>query len=190
MKQHSIDLLPEAIRQRNQAGLVTGRYIAAVVIAAIVLVVTSTHSRILTSNANARLVKAEANAKQVRDKEEMADQLRRQLRDAQMFVSDYNRVALPLELSRVLSAIVQALPESVTLTRVDIDAGYRRMSSGPRSKGKPVQNEVPPRMLRAELTGFASSDQEIAQLVAALDGTKPFDRISLDFSRTMPGRSK
>ena len=43
-----------------------------------------------------------------------------------------------------------------------------------------------PRQLRIELSGFAASDAEIAELVGRLRVIDPFENVSLDLSRTRP----
>ena len=46
-----------------------------------------------------------------------------------------------------------------------------------------IQGAVP-RVLTGELSGFAATDQDVAQLVANLEHVGVFEQVSLDFSRT------
>jgi len=84
----------------------------------------------------------------------------------------------------VMATVINNLPESLTLDQFNIDAGARSNGHLPRAKGLETKDETPPRILSAEISGFAATDQEIAELVGRLDGTSPFRDVNLDFSRT------
>jgi hypothetical protein len=184
MRQHSIDLLPESVRARGQAGLRMGRFIAISVAALSALVVTATHSRVMLRSEQEQFVIASAEANQLFATETRAVELRKILADTQAFTSMYDRIALPLDVSAVAATVINALPESVTLDQLDVDAGARMVSRSPRSKGVDAKAQTPPRVLTAEVSGFASTDQHIAELVAVLEATPPFRDVNLDFSRT------
>ena len=190
MRQHSIDLLPDAVRQRNQAGLRTGRYVAGLLAAVIVVIVLATQARFQLDRAEKALLVAEVEANHVLEAEAKARELRTLLDEAHRYIDGYQELALPMDVSAVLATLVNQLPESVTLDRIDLDAGARRIVSSVRSKGAADDEEAPPRVLTGELAGFATSDIEIAELVTRLQEVPPFEKVSLDFSRTKPVRGR
>lgn len=190
MTQRAIDLLPDAIRARSQAGVVAGRYVAALLIAVVLLGLTATHSRLMLDLSRQRLKVAEEQADIVLAAEAKAARLRQSLAETHAFIARYELIALPLEISRVLATIVGELPPSATLDRIDLYAGTRQRNRSSRSRGSAGADGAPPRVLTGELSGFAASDQDVAQLVTNLDAIGLFRQVSLDFSRTRTVRGR
>ena len=62
MKQHPLDLLPDAIFERSQAGLRTGRLLCALGVVVAAVVVTATHSRLAVRSEQDRLTTASITA--------------------------------------------------------------------------------------------------------------------------------
>lgn len=192
MSQKPIDLLPESIRASCLAGIRTGRTIAAVGIAIAIVVIAATHTRFKLDRARDGLQLAEAHADQVLAAEAQARELSAQLADVRELISTHDAIILPLELSAVLATLVNQLPPSVGLDRLDLDAQSRTRGRGgsatrPRTTGagsNEASNTLPPRVLIGEMTGFAASDDEIAELVSRMETMQPFSAVSLDFSRT------
>jgi len=90
-----------------------------------------------------------------------------------------------VEISAVMATVVNALPASVTLEQIDIDAGTRAGGRSPRARTTSEKKAAaPPRILTCEISGFASSDGHIAELVNRLEATPPFRNVNLDFTRT------
>lgn len=191
--QHPLDLLPGSIRARSLAGLRTGRLVGASLLAIIVLVVLTTHSRIFLNRARANLETAQGQANVVLAGDAQAKELRSELHRIRQSIARYRRISVPLETSRVLASLINALPPSVTLERISLEVGaHRRAGSSRRNKpandrgkGRPVG-----RSLAGTVAGFAATDQEIAELVAAIGAIPPFRDVSLDFSRTRSVRDK
>lgn len=189
--QHPIDLLPKAIYAQSQAGLRMGRFGAASAVVIVMLVVAATHSRIVLRNAQIDKYNISAQATQVSEIEVKAATLRRSLADLQKFTEVYQKTAYPLNLSAILATIVHKLPPSVTLDQISLNAGTRQTARTPRSKSLASKDEpAPPRILTGDVSGFAASDQYIADLVSRLKGTPPFREVSLDFSRTRNVRNR
>jgi hypothetical protein len=189
-RQHSIDLLPQAIYARSQAGLRMGRFIAASVMTVVGLVVLVTHSRIALRAAEDELVAVSTQAKQVFATEARADELRKTLADTRKFIETYDRVSYPVEISGVLATVIRKLPQSVALDQIDLTAAIRQTSQTPRSKRDDKDQPPPPRILVGEISGFAATDQHIAELVSQLESSPPFREVSLDFSRTRDVRGQ
>ncbi|MHC4220090.1 MAG: PilN domain-containing protein [Planctomycetota bacterium] len=190
MTQGQIDLLPDAIRARSQAGIVAGRYVAAMLIAVVLLGLTATHSRLMLDLARDRLRVAEGQADIVLAAEAKAAQLRRSLDETRNYIHRYERIALPIEISRVIATIINELPASATLDRIDLHAGVRQRNRNARGRGGPRSDDSLPRTLTGELSGFAATDQDVAGVVANLEGLGLFDQVSLDFSRTRTVRER
>jgi len=186
-RQHSIDLMPLSIRERSQARLRAGQFIAFAVVSMTLTIIAATHSSISLASAQERLFEAAAQAEQVFAIEARSAQLRHELDSINEFTRRYDRLALPLNVGDVLATVVNALPESVTLDQLDLDAGSRVIgrTARSRSQGSNVESgDAPPRVLTAEISGFAANDQHIAELVSRLEAMKPFEAVSLDFSRS------
>ena len=188
MKQGSIDLLPDAIRARSQAGVVAGRYVASLLIGVVLLGLTATHSRLMLDLARQRLEVAEEQADLVLAAEAKAEQLLASLTETRGLISRYEIIATPLDVSRLIATIVNRLPTSATIERLDLFSGTRRAHRSARSRSaKPDATRS--RILTGELSGFAASDLDIAEIVANLESLNVFQQVSLDFSRTKTVRN-
>ncbi len=188
-RQHPVDLLPGSFRARSLAGLRTGRYVAACLLGLIIVIAVATASRVQLDRVRHRFEAAQDQANMVMAADEQAAGLRAELGAIHAFIDGYHRIALPLETSRVLATTIRELPASVTLDRIELDAGARRSARSARSRSG-NDEEAPPRILIGELSGFAASDAEIAALVARLRDIPPFSEVSLDFSRTRVVRDR
>ncbi|MEE8458626.1 MAG: PilN domain-containing protein [Phycisphaerales bacterium] len=183
MTQHAIDLLPDVIRARSQAGIVAGRYVVSLLLAVVLLGLAATHSRLMLDLSRQRLRVAEERADIVLSAEATATNLRGTLDTMNEFIRDFELIAMPIEVSRVVATLVNLLPESATLDRIDIRAG--RPKAGRSARGHGGKSDGPaPRSLTGELSGFALTDLQVAQLVARIEDIGFFDKVSLDFSRS------
>ena len=182
-KQHSIDLMPASIRARSQAGLRMGQFTAFAVVSLTLVIAIATHSKIALGSAQDRLFETAGQAEQVFATEARAAELKHELDAIQSYNRLYERLSLPLDVGDVVATLVNSLPSSVTLDQLDLDAGARVLGHSARSRGVEKEGEAPPRVLTGELSGFAANDQHIAELVAALESTPPFQNVSIDFSR-------
>jgi hypothetical protein len=182
--QHSIDLLPASIRARSQAGLRAGRFIVASTVLVMIAVMLSVHSMVTLATAQERLFQASVRAEQVFATEAKILEIKAKLKQADQYIVVYERIAAPVPISAVMATVINHLPESVTLDQFDIDAGARAITKSPRAKGVETKEDIPPRVLHGEVSGFASSDQQIAELVSRLTDVPLFRDVNLDFSRT------
>ena len=190
MRQHPIDLLPDSVRQRLQAGARTGQTVAAFgsVIALLVIVITYGRFHVNRAEREARMTKQQANL--VLEMEKRASSLRQSLDEARAYLDLYHKVAPPLDVSAITATIINELPDSVSLDRIDIDLGAHQPVRTSRSRGKSDKIENAPRALTCEIAGFAQSDEQVAQIVDRLSAQPPFEKVSLDFSRTRTVREK
>ena len=192
MKQHPLDLLPESIYQRSQAGLRTGRMLCILGIVVAAAVITATHSRLAVRSEHDRLAKASAQANEAFVIDARANELRQELAQIQQFTDLYEKISFPLNISAIVATVINQLPSSVTLDQIDLSAGVRQGRSTVRSKGTEAaggkggvaDDASAPRTLTGELSGFAASGEHIAELVRSLESMPLFGDVSLDYSRT------
>lgn len=184
MTQHAIDLLPDAIRARSQAGIVAGRYVVSLLVAVVLLGLAATHSRLMLDLARQRLRVAEEQADIVLSAEAKATQLRQTLDATSEYIRRYELIATPVEMSRVLATLANLLPESASLDRIDLKAGTHQAGRSSRGRGTRKDEGPVPRSLTGELSGFALTDLEVAELVGRIEEIGLFDQVSLDFSRS------
>jgi type II secretory pathway component PulL len=182
--QHSIDLLPDSIRVRSQAGARTGRLIATAGVLALLVLVLALHSLVALVRAQEELFTTAAQAQKAFEAEARQLELGAALKRHQSYIEMYDRIATPVHVSAVMATVINCLPESVTLDQFDVDAGARPITRSPRAKGVEVKDELPPRILHGEISGFAASEEHISKLVNRLRSTPPFRDVNLDFSRT------
>lgn len=190
MTQPQLDLLPDDVRDRCRAGLRAGRLIATAVGVVVLLAVAATHSRISLRSANAEYETSRAKADVVMATELRAKQLEELLAEAHDFIELQRQIAHPLELTAMIATIVNELPESMTIDRIDLDAGTRGAQRSGRSRQSATNEPAPPRMLVGEIAGFAASDDQIAELVRRMQDMPVFQSVSLDFSRTRAVRNR
>ncbi len=183
MNQHPIDLLPDVIRARSQAGIVAGRYVVSLLIAVVLIGLAATHSRLMLDLARQRLQVAEEQADIVLSAEATATHLRETLDATNEYIRRYQLIALPVEISRVVATLVNVLPESATLDRIEIKAGTPNAGRSARGRARKGAGRAR-RSLRGELSGFALTDLQVAELVSRIEDIGFFDQVSLDFSRS------
>lgn len=181
-RQHSIDLMPASLRARSQAGLRMGQFMAFAVISMTVTIAVATHSKIALSSAQDRLFETAGAAEEVFATEARASELKHDLDAIRNLTRQYEKLALPLGVGDVLATVVNLMPESVSVDEIAFDAGARVLGRSARARTE-KDEAAPPRVLIGEISGFAANDQQIAELVSALEATPPFDHVSMDFSR-------
>lgn len=184
MAQHSIDLLPGSIRARSQAGVRTGRLIVGATAMLVMMLVFAVHSLMTLANSQEALFATAMRAERVFETEAKILELKARLKRTNEYIEMYDRIATPVPLSAVMATVINNLPESVTLDQFDIDAGARAITRSPRAKGVENKEEIPPRVVHGEVSGFAASDLQIAELVARLTAHPLYRDVNLDFSRT------
>lgn len=185
MKQHMIDLLPDAIRTRSEAGMVIGRYITVGVIVVIALVALSTHAHFALERAEKAYEAAEAKSLLVLAVEAEAKRLHEQQARLDNTLEQYAKIAPPLKMTDLQTLIVNQLPESATLERLDVDIVQETSTFDPRIKETAKNKEkTTTRIARAELTGFALTDADVSELVNRLEAIDALTSVSVNFSKS------
>ena len=105
--------------------------------------------------ARQRLRVAEEQADSVLSAEATATNLRETLDATSEYIRRYELIAMPVEISRVVATLVNLLPESTTLDRIDIKAGTP--NAGRSARGRARKGAGPARRsLTGEVSGFAA----------------------------------
>ncbi len=185
MRQHAINLLPTSVQARTAKGAAISRWITLVLCGGVALGALLTWSRFRLAEARDRYDAARVQADIVLQAEKKQEELEQTLRDIDKRVERYALLSHPIELSRVTATIINLMPPSAVLDRIDIQAGARRAVKTAR---KPTPNAKadqprPPRVVTGEMTGFAASDTDIIDFVAKLAEQAPLSDVSLDQTR-------
>jgi len=183
MTQHPIDLLPESMRVRSEARAAASRNATIAIIAAAVLIATITHARLISGRAERQLDRLSSHAEMLDQNERQALEMHLELQKYRSLFERYHRVENPVPVSRLLATIVREMPESAALDRIALEMNAVSRGRRVRGGGWKADGESAPRVLVAELAGFARDDMAIASLVEHLDATPPLSDVSLDFSR-------
>ena len=189
MTQRPINLLPDTYRAQSEAGVVAGRYVVSLLIAVVLLGLAATHSRLMIEVARQRLRGAEEQADIALSAETTAAQLRERLDHRRDFIRRYELIALPIKISRVVATLINVLPESATVDRIDLAARSTQIARSARGR-QPADDGAIARTLKGEVSGFALTDQDVADLVTRIEDIGLFEQVSLDFSRSRSVRGK
>lgn len=185
MKQHSINLITPEILERCRAGARTSRFIITGFILVAAMIATATHSRLVVESAESRHEMVTGRADRALVLEANVNEVKDQIEAVHEFMAGYREVALPLEATRIIATLTAALPPSVTLVELEMDYDDGR---GP-SRHMDAEDRGPRRLV-GEITGIASSDGDIAELVQVLGARDPFAEVYLDYSRTRSVREQ
>jgi hypothetical protein len=180
MTQHPIDLLPDFVRIECQRGVRTGRYITAIVAAVVIIVIATTHARFELDRSRERFSRAEEQANVVLQLEWRAAHLASELEKAAAKIELHEALSLPLESSRLIATLINHLPESVTIERLDFDTARRQLPRTPARNGQDVSRQ----MGFGELSGFAASDDHVGELVGRMESSNIFHAVTWDYSRS------
>ena len=104
MRQPVIDLMPAAIRARAMSRLVIGRYVAALVLAVLGVVVPALLARVERSLAAAELSLAGECKKLVEQRERSIREKQGRVAQETADLDNYDTLALPLPMSRIIAS--------------------------------------------------------------------------------------
>ncbi len=169
MRQSPIDLMPAPMRARAMAGVVVGRYVAALLLAAICVVVPALLASVERTLAAEELSLAGECKTLVEERERAIREKVNQVAQETADLDNYDTLALPLPMSRIIATLVNTMPARLTLERLDLrvklEAGGTQ--AGERGEKKPPVDR--PRMsLLGSLRGFGPDDLVAADFTARL----------------------
>ncbi len=181
MKQHPLNLMPESIQARAQAGQQLRRTVAVCLSILLLAGALTTWSRIRFEQAGTEVVRLEALAERALSLESQTSQCIEAARAIEKAVDDYHQVAMPVPVSSLMAGLVRALPDGATLDSVNLSYVDR---------DRLVGEDAASRTLQGEITGFAVTDEAVATLARRLEGLAPFESVRLEGSRSRVVRGR
>ncbi len=181
MSGRTMNLLPASIRQDVQRAEDSQRIIVVGLISASLLVGAWIHGGIRASDAENRRTLAREKAEEVLEAERKTILLDAQLTMISDEIHAYRAIQIPFNISSLLATVVDEMPESVTLSRIDLDASS--LIGSPVRSGKGNELTAPPARLRGELEGVAANDIDVANLVESLRSRNPIGGVEVETSR-------
>lgn len=173
MSQPPIDLLPQAVRARSMAGVVIGRYVAAMLLAAAFIVGPALLAQVERTLARQERQREEECVRNVIRREQALRELQLQVEEQVNQNRSYDKLSLPVSISRVIATIVNVMPPPLTLERLGLRVhGEPRPAQAPAAAAARTRAEPPDAsgrlVLVGELGGFAPDDIGAADYVTAL----------------------
>ena len=169
-----MDLRPEGVRRRVRDAKERVRVARFSVVAGAMLCVAWMSASWRLSVARTDLASATERAEDVvRVEAELRDARASLERDGRELAA-WRRVTIPIATGRIIDMVVDILPESATIERLELDAtSLIAIPAGhARSNG---EEATPPRRLEGDIEGFAATDDDVARFVDALRN-RPFFR--------------
>ena len=139
------------------------------------------HGGIRASDAENRRTVAMEKAEEVLQAEQKTILLHAQLNMISDEIQAYRAIQIPFNISSLLATVVDEMPDSVTLSRIDLDASS--LIGSPVRSGKGNELTAPPARLRGELEGVAANDVDVATLVESLRNRNPIGGVEVETSR-------
>ncbi|GEM_PF-5053550 len=189
----SINLMPQAYRERLGNSRLRQRYTRYGLVAAVVIGILVIHSRsgvgrmnALAKELTAKVSELEAVRAESLDVNRKADEVARNL-------ENYYRLALPIEVTDVLGLISQEMPEGLYVTDLNMGVSQRNESMSAmeelrqrvnRSKGRKEDDRRQVRYLSVDLTGLGQDGVKVADFIGKLESHPAFGHVQLDFDRT------
>lgn len=123
---------------------------------------------------------------------EEIQKLLKAIEETESSITRHNRLAWPVRLSETIDTVAALTPEGVSLNTLAIAPREARVVAPPPSAkphgGKDAPKPAAPRMqLIIEAEGIAAGDSEIAAFVAGLESSPLFERVGLDYTRSVDG---
>lgn len=174
-----LDLMPEGIRRRTQAGQRLRRFMAIGIVAISAIIAFATHSQIRRDHLEESLVVARARAAQALKLEREAADMGVLREEIESYMVAYEQVALPMRMDALMERIVAALPESATVDHLLLE--YEDSRTNHRGRKSAMEG---PRKIVGGVTGFAISDDDVAGLVQRMEKDVSFEDIRLDYTRS------
>ena len=181
MSGRTMNLLPVSIRQDVQRAEDTQRIVVVGLISASLLIGAWIHGGIRASDAEKRRTVAMGKAEEVLQAERKTIVLTAQLDMISDEIQAYRSIQIPFNISSLLATVVDEMPDSVTLSRIDLDASS--LVGSPVRSGNGNELTAPPARLRGELEGVAANDIDVANLVESLRNRNPIGGVEVETSR-------
>lgn len=194
-----IDLIPASFRAGQRARRRVRSWVSAYLLAA--SGVGGTHF-VVNAGRSQALAERELLAQQLQlewDRNKEAQRLLGEIHAVEAAITRYDRLAAAVSASNVVGTIGGLLPRTVSLTALTLTPRTEKVATKPsqaahRGAGPAKPQVVTLSYLVVEMEGIAPSDADLAQLVAALEGSGLFGSVGMDFARSatidgIPGRA-
>ena len=181
MRCRTMNLMPQAIRQRVE-GVETRRRIVAVGMTSMMLLAAAwVHGGLRLSSAEVKRTLAEKRAQEVLMTEQESAVLSAELDAIAQEITAWRSVQLPFNVSALLATIANELPSSISCDEIEFDASSLVGASVRSENGSSLV--APPARLRGEMAGIAETDVDVALLVEALRGRNPIGNVEVETTR-------
>ncbi|MBL8746560.1 MAG: PilN domain-containing protein [Phycisphaerae bacterium] len=191
----SIDLMPRNCREVLNRRMMVRRWTLVYALTATAIFGTywflSLANHVAGQDRDALAIKVKINW----SRNEVVNQLLKEINEIEEAVTRYNRLAWPVRASEAIDAISAATPPAVSLIELSITpkeekpaagtprpdgSNKKRGASAPPSGGAAETSKV---LMRIEMEGLAPDDSAVARFVSALDAHPLFSRVALEFTR-------
>jgi len=166
MNGRNMDLRPDSICRRVESAREKTHLRNMSVVAAVMLTLAWSAGAWRLSDARAEHALATAQAEETIRVEQQLAQIQLRFDEAGQALSAWRRCSIPFGASLIVASIVNDLPESGTIERIDLDAGA--LSSAPVRGARSRTSKPEARRITAEIEGFTASDDDVALFVEAL----------------------
>ena len=181
MNGRTMNLLPPSVRAHVDQVETRKRLMSIGMVSATLLMGAWLYGGLRASEAEKRHHVAEQRAAEVLSTENQSSQMLEELSIMEAQITAYRSVQLPFKVSHLLATVVNELPGSVTFDRIDLDA--TSLVAAPIRGVGSTASVAPPRIMRGELQGVASTDLDVARLVDALRARRPIEEVEVETSR-------
>ena len=190
-----IDFLPDRIKAQRarRHRLTVQAYLMAVCLTGLVALGYVFHVRIQTALGELSMLEGRGDA--MRQQLAMKESMEQELADLMIKKRIEERLGRRVGTLDVLAELQRAMPESMALTRLNMEtvevavpleaAGANRPVAG----GKPEKERVVKRV-RLTLTGMAPTDVDVANFIGQLAGSRLFENVNMGYARNVTFRSR
>ncbi len=189
----AINLMPESYRRRLGDSRLRQRFIGLGLATAVVIGALAIHSRVGVNRMKALAMDLTGRAAELEAVRVEALEINRKADAAAQRLAEYYRLALPIEVSSVLTLIGREMPEGLYVTELDLGMSQRAEAASAmeelrqkinRTRGGKTEDRRIVRFLSVTLTGAGLDGAQVAEFIGRLETHEAFDRVQLDFDRT------
>lgn len=169
-----MNLLPDSYVERSKNKARSSRVAVSIIGTLCVIAFFATHSRLAMNAAVENLLTTQTRANSALELEVDASSLELKKAKLESFVKRYKKEAIVFPMGDLLATVTNMIPDEMTLEEFSLDIVKTEIGNG----------------ISGRLSGFAVSDECIADFVTSLQIEEPFHEVSMDFSRSREIRSQ
>ena len=163
-----MNLLPERYIERSLNSARSSRVAIAIIVTLAVIAAVATHSRLAMNAAVDQLIISQSRANSALKLEVDATSLQVRKTKLANFIERYDNSTNAFPMGSLVATISNLIPESMTLEEMTLDIVQTEKGNG----------------INGRLSGFATSDELIAEVVSSMQSHEPFGTVRMDFSRS------